>query len=136
MIEHYFKQAKRNEDLLLELEKDQDKFNDWKCTICFYIAIHYLKTLAESMKVEIGNKHSDIFKNINPKTKPKPIIQIPEHIFASFKLLYDNSHLARYGGVKPSETMFDSIMKNNFIESQDSLTNEFVPYINKRLQKK
>lgn len=47
-----------------------DSFFDWKITILFYTAIHYLKALAAKRNIDIGNTHADIERNLKfPITK-------------------------------------------------------------------
>lgn len=70
MLNFYLEQSKHNQELLDKLNKE-DFFNDWKCTLCFYIAIHKLKALGAKMELNLGNNHEEIFKSINPKTLPK-----------------------------------------------------------------
>ena len=60
-MQKHLGQAKHNQELLSEMEiKFPQRFFDWKITISFYIAIHYLQALADSKNIEIGQTHNAI----------------------------------------------------------------------------
>ena len=62
----YLNQAHRNEEFHRGIcENYPDTFFDWKITALFYIAIHYLKELADKKRIDIGQTHFDIDKNTN-----------------------------------------------------------------------
>lgn len=68
-MQNHLEQAKHNRELLNEMETVfPQKFFDWKITITFYIAIHYLQALADHKGIEIGQTHNDIERNVNPNS--------------------------------------------------------------------
>jgi hypothetical protein len=80
-----------------------DRFFDWKITALFYTAIHYLKALADQRRINIGQTHQDIERNVNPE-RPNPIMPITKNAWRAYKALYRYSHTARYEGVTDIKT--------------------------------
>ena len=42
------------------------KFSDWKDTVLFYVAIHWMKGLAAARGIQIGFTHPEIEQSVNP----------------------------------------------------------------------
>src|SRR5438105_9254537 len=74
-----------------------DQFFDWKVTCLFYCAYHLVQELARYRDVGIGNRHTDILRNLNPKNRNRPI-QFKSDAFDAFDQLFEYSQSARYNG--------------------------------------
>lgn len=70
---------------------------DWKITIIFYCAYHLIQSLAAHKKIEIGNRHSEILRNIKP-SNPDRKLQIKRDAFYAYDQLFEYSQTARYKG--------------------------------------
>lgn len=103
-----------------------EKFFDWKITVLFYIAIHYLKALAIKRGFDIGEAHFEIELNVNPD-KQSPIMPIKRGAWQQYKRLSDYSRTARYEGI----TDFKTFEKIKQIDHSNCLTHldNFKKYI-------
>ena len=80
-------QAKHNIEFFRLLDKSfKDRYSDWKITVLFYIAIHFVKALATKKGINIGNNHSDIERNINPNAS-KPLMPITKTAYTNYNKL-------------------------------------------------
>ena len=102
MRDHLAK-AKHNEKFIkLINDSIKDDFFDWKITISFYAALHYLKAFLKLKNVFGGNTHTQIDNLINPNSNTKKI-NIPDNIYSSYQVLLNNSRNARYSVYKNSD---------------------------------
>lgn len=116
-MKSYVDQGKHNESLLDHLKKNfPDKYNDWKITVIFYSAIHYLKAYAALNKKSIGVTHHEIFINTDSHNK-KAIFPIQKGAYILYKDIYQYSRTARYNGMIDSAT-FETLMKADFDECE------------------
>jgi hypothetical protein len=98
MREHLEK-AKSNEKFLLFIEQNAvNDFYDWKITVIFYIALHYIKALLKFKKKPTGYTHFDLDKIINP-CKPSASCPFPQDKYDCYNDLYIDSRNARYSPV-------------------------------------
>lgn len=73
-MEQFLQQVKHNENLYKILcDNHQNEFYDWKITCLFYCAFHLVQALAAKNNVNIGNNHTEIFKNLSPKNHNRPL---------------------------------------------------------------
>ena len=84
-----------------------DRFCDWKITVLFYVAIHYMKALALQNGVNIGDTHTEIEKSVRPNS-PTAKMQITNNAWGEYKSLYNYSRTARYEGITDIAT-FDKL---------------------------
>lgn len=106
-------QMKHNESFHISLcENCPDTFFDWKITCLFYCAYHLLQALALHRKVIIGNRHTDILWNINPRNKNRTL-QVKNDFFNSFDNIFEYSQVARYKGFTDFET-FQALKKADY----------------------
>ncbi len=114
-MQQYLDQAAHNIVLYQHLESSApDSFSDWKITLLFYTALHYLKALAMLRNKNIGDTHFDIENNTNPD-RPKPVMSITRNAWADYKNLFRYSQQARYDGFTDFDT-FEELMKDNLVE--------------------
>jgi len=73
-----------------------DNFFDWKITIAFYIAVHYLKALATKQGVVLSSSHFDVEKQVNPDKRNE--LGLIRHAWDWYYNLYLASRSARYSG--------------------------------------
>ena len=124
----FLKQAAHNEEFHLSIcTQFSDDFFDWKITCIFYTALHYLKALASYRNVDLGQKHTDIFRSINPRNNLR-VMQIPSNMFDKYDEMFRYSHSSRYDGISTDEDTFKIIMKNDYQEAVKLLT-PFKKYI-------
>ena len=98
-MQNHIDQANHNQDFHDCIDtKFPDKFYDWKITVCFYIGLHWLKSLAAKKGIDIGETHFDIDKNVNP-SRPHTIMPISKNAWREYKALFNYSQTARYTGI-------------------------------------
>ena len=97
-------QAEHNQDFhKCIVDKFEDSFFDWKITVLFYIAIHYLKALAEKRGENIGDTHIEIDRSVNPDRNDSTM-KITRNAWREYKQLYNYSRTARYEGITDFDT--------------------------------
>jgi len=132
-MQSHIDQGKHNESLLSHLKVNfPDKYNDWKITIIFYCAIHYLKAYAALNKKNIGVTHNEIFINTDSLNK-NASFPIQRGAYLLYKDIYQYSRTARYNGMIDSKT-FEILMKadldeceKNFVKFKKFLVSKRVP---------
>lgn len=103
-MQQYIDQAIHNEDFHeCVCTNFSDKFFDWKITILFYVAIHYLKALAAKKSIDIGETHMDIERNCNPD-RANAAMRISANAWREYKNLFRYSQTSRYEGITDIET--------------------------------
>jgi hypothetical protein len=78
-------------------------FYDWKITVLFYVAIHYLKALAAHKGIDIGETHYEIEQSVNPD-RHSAKMRITRNAWREYKNLFNYSRTARYEGITDFET--------------------------------
>ena len=102
-MEEHLRQAAHNESFhACIVAHSPDQFYDWKITILFYTTLHWLHALAAMKGIDIGQTHSDVKLNCNPKRKGS--MPITENAWRNYFALYNYSHSARYDGIMDTET--------------------------------
>lgn len=92
-MEHHITKAQNNERFLLFIEESiKDDFIDWKITVIFYAALHYIKAFLKKNKIIIGQSHSEIESAIKAGGK----FPLPPDIYDIYHDLYRTSREARY----------------------------------------
>lgn len=103
-MQHFIDQAIHNERFHECVHSNfSERFFDWKVTILFYTALHYLKALAANRNIHIGNTHTDIEYNCNPDRTGRRM-SITRTAWREYKNLYRYSHTSRYEGITDIET--------------------------------
>jgi hypothetical protein len=111
-MKHHLNQAAHNQNFHNVICSNfKVQFHDWKITILFYVAIHYLKALAASKKIDIGTTHFDIELSVNPD-RPNAKMKITKNAWREYKTLFNYSRTARYEGYSDSNT-FEQLMQND-----------------------
>lgn len=118
-MQHHISQAKHNEEFLLILETHcPDKFFDWKITIVFYSALHWLRALEKSKGLNFGQSHKETIKNIKPNGGG--LMPLSRGCFDAYTDLFDSARNSRYAGfVKASD--FLALMKYEYERAQTNL---------------
>jgi HEPN domain len=97
-------QVKHNENFLQDLcDKFIDQYFDWKITCLFYVAHHLIKSLSHHWGVNIGNRHSENLKNLNPKNLNRTM-KVKSEVFEAYDTLFEYSWTSRYDGFTDFET--------------------------------
>ena len=97
-----------------------DKFFDWKITISFYTALHWIHALSKMRKINIGSTHDEVSRNINPD-KQGASMPINRLAYKHYRELHNYSRAARYDGMTDIAT-FEVIMKANFSYCEQHLS--------------
>lgn len=121
-MQKHIDQAIHNQELYdLISHHFKGRFLDWKITILFYIAIHYLKALAKLKGIQhLGSNHTEIGDNINPKSH-NPRMPLTKDAYDNYKLLYKTSRSVRYDGIK-SMPFFEASIQADHKYCIDALT--------------
>lgn len=110
----FLKQAQHNEHFNKSLKDNfKEHYYDWKITSLFYIAIHYLKNLAEERGIDIGQIHEKIKLSVNPD-KNNPAMRITRNAWYDYKQLLHYSRTSRYDGINTDVDVFEKIMKVDY----------------------
>lgn len=104
-------------------------FYDWKITILFYAAIHYVKALGNQLGIDVGNSHLDIRNNIKPPDRPGRIPSMPfnKGAYGLYDYLYRASQLSRYNGIADhsgiftTNELFQDIMKEEHLKCVEAI---------------
>src|SRR5690606_38294765 len=80
-----------------------DNFHDWKITVLFYTALHWLQALASMRGINIGDTHVDIEKNVNPD-RTSSRMKISKEAWRNYKMLFRYSQTSRYDGITDFNT--------------------------------
>ncbi|MFZ7106647.1 MAG: hypothetical protein ACO1HD_08515 [Bacteroidota bacterium] len=104
MHEH-LRQASHNQQFRDCIEENfSDDFFDWKITVTFYTALHYLHALASKKGLFIGSNHGDVLRSVNPNNKNGCVLHLSYSAWNAFKEMYNYCHSARYDGITDFET--------------------------------
>lgn len=100
-MHNHLDQAKHNERFLTEVERSFPLiYNDWKITIVFYAALHYLRAYASFRGVIIPESHDGMRRAMGSGQPSGPKLDIDESCSKSYRVLFSICHSARYQGVK------------------------------------
>lgn len=131
-MQHHIDQAEHNQSFHDCVEGNfTDQFCDWKITIIFYTAIHWLKALAAKRGIDIGETHFDIDKNVNPD-RPNTKMSISRNAWREYKNLFNYSQTARYNGIADMTT-FGQMMFRDHNYCKTHLSN-FLKYIKGQIE--
>jgi hypothetical protein len=97
-----------------------DNYYDWKITVSFYIAVHYLKALAYKKMVLLPSSHFDVEKLVNP-TKGDAL-KLTHNAWDWYYNLYLYSRTARYSGFTEDPTLYMAIKKADYQYCEKYLT--------------
>lgn len=98
-MQEHLEQANHNKNFHDCIETQfAGQFYDWKITVLFYVAIHYLKALATHRHIDIGETHFDIEHNVNPD-RYNAKMRITKGAWREYKNLFNYSRTARYEGI-------------------------------------
>lgn len=103
-MQNHLDQATHNRDFHTCIDAEfNDQFYDWKITVLFYVAIHWLKALAAKRGIDIGETHFDIEQNVNPD-RHNSQMRITKGAWREYKNLFNYSRTARYEGITDIKT--------------------------------
>ncbi|MDJ1470273.1 hypothetical protein [Xanthocytophaga flava] len=100
MQDDYLRQAQENQRFLVSLEKQfPNDFFDWKTTVIFYIALHWMKAFLfvnyNGLTVESHEEIRSFYKDNQRKRRDI----MPQHIWAKYNSLNTSCNNARYKGL-------------------------------------
>lgn len=98
-MEKHIKQAKHNKSLLEHLITTfPNTYSDWKVTLCFYTAVHYMRALVVKHGGELVDSHEQIKRMMCPRSVGK-ICTIKQDQWDNYHGLKVYSENARYNGI-------------------------------------
>jgi hypothetical protein len=111
-MKEHLDQASHNADFHACLvDKFSTRFFDWKITVLFYEAIHYLQALADKRGIDIGQTHKEIHSNVNPNSAGAKM-RITSGAWREYSSLFNYSLTSRYSGITDKST-FELLMEND-----------------------
>ena len=114
-MDKYSTQASHNQEFHDHITSQfPDRFHDWEITALFYVAIHCLKALAASRKIDIGATHFDIEKNVNPE-RDYAKMRISMGAWKDYKSLFKYLQSSRYDGLIDTQT-FEKLKSLDHLE--------------------
>ena len=97
MNEH-LNQAAHNADFLAALSQQFPKlYFDWKITIVFYTALHYIRAFEHFNGVKIRGRHVDLLYHSNP-ANADALNPLSRRAFDAYSDLFNSAHKSRYQG--------------------------------------
>ena len=128
----YKKQAKHNEFFHKNTcDHFPEDFYDWKITTLFYVAIHYVKALANQLNIDIGQDHYSIKGNIKyqDSSSKYPKMAFNKKAYGYYDYLYRTSQISRYNGfINKSNFFVDDATFQNIMKDEHS---QFVAALDK-----
>lgn len=112
---YHLKQAKHNANFLQSVENQwADAFFDWKITLKFYVALHFMRAWVVQKGVIVPlESHFAFHKELNP-SNAQAKCPLPKPIFDAYYLLYAQSRQARYEGFISSLPVFNREMRSRY----------------------
>lgn len=99
----YIRKAKSNEVFLADLEAMQSQHYDWRVTVCFYIAVHYMNAhLASTIRGGFCT-HEKVKTIAHPESSFVPA-RVSEKAFTAYLKLQNLSRQSRYLMIGDDET--------------------------------
>jgi hypothetical protein len=121
-VQKYLDQAKHNKTFHASIcTTFPDHYYDWKITVVFYKAIHYMKAFIKDKAKHTCHSHEEVDHFVNPESQNVKLA-ISKAAWRNYKNLYTYSRNARYEGI-PDKTLFDSQFKRDHEEALKSLNN-------------
>jgi len=132
-MSQYIQQAEHNQEFHDCIDCNfKGRYYDWQITVLFYVAVHYLKALAEKRGVDIGESHKAIRQNVCPASVHR-IMQIPNNAWRWYSGLLEYSRSARYNGIADFEHYQE--LKQNDHAHAVILLESFKSYVCRQLDK-
>jgi hypothetical protein len=100
MMKKHLEQARHNEAFLHFLDTSApDEYFDWKFTVLYYTALHYMRAFLKMKGLSVGSTHEDVLKCINPIRKRSPGekgLAVNQQVYKAYRELYLQCLDARY----------------------------------------
>ncbi len=127
-MQHFIRQAEENQLLLTHLEANHPStYFDWKTTVIFYTALHWMKAFLWAkygeQKIESHEQIRDFYR------RNKHIM--PKDVYDSYHALYRYSQVSRYEGITGNFPHWQALRKFDYQKAKIDLEN-FRRYMLKR----
>lgn len=117
-VRKHINQAKSNEKLLDYLNSNLSKeYYDWKITISFYTALHYISAYANHYNIILKN-HKDYFEYLNPHNK-KSQISFSNDAYISYQTMFRNCREVRYSGLIIDSKILKKQLRNYILSCEN-----------------
>ena len=122
MKQEHIEQARHNAGLVSYLEENiPDSFHDWKVTICFYEALHWVRAFLCTQGIGSSDNHNHTLNCINPRAREKPPKHVPmPTVYPAYFRMYQLSKAARYQGFLQKRS-FEKQQSDNLREAKECL---------------
>ncbi len=95
-MQHFLRQAEENQHLLADLEANHPStYFDWKTTVIFYVAIHWMKAF---LWAKYGEQRIESHEQIRDFYRRNKHV-MPRDVYDSYHALYRYSQVSRYEGI-------------------------------------
>lgn len=126
-VQKHVRQARHNLQLHAALcQHYPEEYPDWKITMLFYTALHWVHALAQQRRINIGSSHAEIERSCNPRCFG--VMPLPQRAWDEYQLLIRNSHRARYDGIMN----FTEVMWQHCLHHEESV--KAISYLRKYLE--
>lgn len=127
-MQHFLRQAEENRHVLADLEANHSStYFDWKTTVIFYTALHWMKAFLWAkygeQKIESHEQIRDFYR------RNKHIM--PKDVYDSYHALYRYSQVSRYEGIGGNYSDWQALRKFDYQKAKIDLEN-FRRYMLKR----
>jgi len=96
-----------------------NRFTDWKITVTFYEAHHYLRALAANKHINIGKTHSEIHAQVDPN-RPNARMPISRSAWNSYSRMFRYAQISRYQGMTDRST-FETLLSSYYAHQLSDL---------------
>jgi len=111
-MENFSQQAEKNSRTLDKLDDAfPDDLIDWKITVAFYAALHYVNMFISHEGYDVPTTHVDLKELINPQTN-EPGPKLTSGVFGAYCAMERRSRNVRYNGFN-DEGFFDEHCRRN-----------------------
>lgn len=118
-MQNHVAQAKHNEEFSLVLETHwPKKYFDWRITVLFYTALHYIRALEKSKNLNFGTNHKATKQNIHPNNGGE--MPVSQNCYDAYIDMFNSAYTSRYTGfIKASD--FNALMEYEYGRCETSL---------------
>ncbi|CAA9250668.1 MAG: hypothetical protein AVDCRST_MAG56-1913 [uncultured Cytophagales bacterium] len=127
-MQHFLRQAEENRRVLADLEANHPStYFDWKTTVIFYTALHWMKAF---LWAKYGEQQIESHEQIRDFYRRNKHI-MPKDVYDSYHALYRYSQVSRYEGIGEHYPDWQALRKFDYQKAKIDVEN-FRRYMVKR----
>jgi hypothetical protein len=122
MADQHLEQARHNEAFLRFLDTSApEEYFDWKFTVLYYTALHYMRAYIKLKGLTVGSNHEEVLRCINPTRSRPPgekALPVNQSTYNAYRELYYQCLDARYdfsyfiSPLSAQKVQYDAYRKN------------------------